>query len=240
MTMARAPRYRVIYDDIVSQIQAGALAPATQLPGENDLARQYQVSRMTVRQALDLLVSDNFVVRKQGVGTFVKEVPARGRRLTRLRSFADELAGPGGEVSSRVVRAETTAAPAEVADAFGVEEGDLANRMTRVRLVDGAPAALQDTWVPYAVAPSLCRQPLVDGSLYRTLTERFGVQLRYADQSMTAVLLTPAHAELLDAAPGGAAQRGRRITFGGAGEIVEFTTSWTLPEFPLLLRIDAE
>ncbi|PXY29008.1 GntR family transcriptional regulator [Prauserella endophytica] len=238
--MAHAPRYRVIYDDIVSQIQEGLLAPAAQLPGENDLARQYGVSRMTVRQALDLLDSDNFVVRRQGSGTFVSETAKRGRRLNRLRSFADEIAGTAGEVSSRVVRAETGPATAEVAAVFGIAEGDVVNRVTRVRLIGGAPAALQDAWVPYSVAPSLCREPLLGGSLYRTLTERFGVQLRYADQSMTGALLTAEQAGLLDAEPGGAVLEARRTTYGAAAEVVEFTTSWTLPAFPVLLRIDAE
>ncbi|WP_223839143.1 GntR family transcriptional regulator [Saccharopolyspora pogona] len=238
--MVRAPRYRIIYDDIVSQIQAGALAPAAQLPGENDLARQYGVSRMTVRQALDLLDSENFVVRKQGSGTFVSETAKRGRRLNRLRSFADEIAGTSGKVSSRIVRAETARATAEVANVFGIAEGDVVNRITRVRLIDNTPAALQDAWVPYAVAPSLCRETLLAGSLYRTLNERFGVQLRYADQSMTGALLTLEQAALLGTEQGRAVLEARRTTYGAAGEIVEFTTSWTLPEFPVLLRIDAE
>lgn len=238
--MTRAPRYQVIYNDLVEQIQSGALAPAAQLPGETDLARQYGVSRMTVRQALDLLDSDRFVVRRQGSGTFVSENVKRGRRLNRLRSFADEIASTSSEVSSRVVRAEAEKADAEVADAFGIAEGDLASHITRVRLIDGCAAALQDAWIPYAVAPSLCREPLLDGSLYRTLSERFGVQLRYADQSMTAALLTEAQAALLDVAPGGAVLEARRRTFDATGGVVELTTSWTLPQFPFLLRIDAE
>ncbi|WNF01198.1 GntR family transcriptional regulator [Streptomyces luomodiensis] len=238
--MSRAPRYQVIYDDLVSQIRSGALAPGARLPGETDLAKQYGVSRMTVRQALDLLDSERFVVRRQGSGTFVSDHAEHGRRLNRLRSFADEVEGDGGTASSRVIRNETAPAPAEVAEVFGAAKGDRANRLTRVRLISGTPAALQDAWVPYSVAPSLSREPLLDGSLYRTLTERFGVELRHADQSMAATLLTAEQAELLDTAPGGAALEVRRTTYGSRGEIVEFTTSWTLPAFPFLLRIDAE
>ncbi|EGX59757.1 GntR family transcriptional regulator [Streptomyces zinciresistens K42] len=229
----------MIYDDLVSQIRSGSLAPGTRLPGETDLARQYGVSRMTVRQALDLLDAERCVVRRQGSGTFVNDHTERGRRLNRLRSFADEVEGDGGQ-SSRVIRCETAPAPAEVAEALGVGAGDTVNRLTRVRLIGGTPAALQDAWVPYSVAPSLSREPLLDGSLYRTLTERFGVELRHADQSMAAALLTDEQAELLATAPGGAALEVRRTTYGSRGETVEFTTSWTLPAFPFLLRIDAE
>jgi GntR family transcriptional regulator len=238
--MSRAPRYQVIYDDLVSQIRSGTLPPAARLPSETDLARQYAVSRMTVRQALDLLDSDRFVVRRQGSGTFVSGHGERGRRLNRLRSFADEIAGTGGAPSSRLVHCAATPMPGEVAEALGGMDDDTANRLTRVRLIDGSPAALQDAWIPYSVAPSLCREPLLDGSLYRTLTERFGVELRYADQSMTATLLTAEQADLLGTEPGTAALEVRRTTYGSRNEIVEFTTSWTLPGFPFLLRIDAE
>ncbi|RDG39365.1 GntR family transcriptional regulator [Streptomyces corynorhini] len=238
--MSRAPRYQVIHDDLVSQIRSGILMPGTRLPSETELARQYGVSRMTVRQALDQLDSHGFVVRRQGSGTYVSEPSERGRRLNRLRSFADEISGTGGEASSRVIRCESAAAPAEVAEVFGCAEGDTANHLTRVRLIGGAPAALQDAWVPYAVAPSLCREPLLNDSLYRTLTERFGVELRHADQSMAATVLTAEQAAPLGTDPGGAALEVHRTTYGSRGEIVEFTTSWTLPGFPFLLRIDAE
>ncbi|MFD5747360.1 GntR family transcriptional regulator [Streptomyces sp. NPDC127033] len=238
--MARAPRYQVIYDDLVLQIRSGTLAPAARLPSETDLARQYGVSRMTVRQALDLLDSDRFVVRRQGSGTFVSGHGERGRRLNRLRSFAEEIEGTGGEPSTRLIHCATTPTPADVAEALGGGHDEPAHRLTRVRLVDGSPAALQDAWIPYAVAPSLCREPLLDGSLYRTLTERFGVELRYADQSMAATLLTAEQAELLGAEPGTPALEVHRTTYGSRGETVEFTTSWTLPGFPFLLRIDAE
>lgn len=238
--MARAPRYRVIYDDIVSQIQSGSLSPGTRLPGENDLARKYSVSRMTVRQALELLDSDNFVTRRHGSGTFVNDAATRGRRLNRLASFADEIAGIAGSVSSRVVRAEEEPVEPEIAAFFGIAEGDVANRVIRVRSIDGAPAALQDTWVPYSVAPSLCREPLLDGSLYRTLTERFGVQLYYADQMMTGSLLTAEQARLLETEQGSAVLHSRRTTFDAKAGVVEYTMSWTLPQFPVLLRIDAE
>ncbi|GAB3570801.1 transcriptional regulator NagR [Amycolatopsis endophytica] len=237
--MKRGPMYRVIYDDIVGQIRSGALAPHAQLPGEHDLARQYGVSRMTVRQALDVLGSDEFVVRKQGSGTFVSDLARHGRRFNRLRSFAAELAGADEPVGSRVIRSEVAEATAEVAERLGITEGDPTNRLTRVRTVGEKPAALQDAWIPYAVAPGLVREPLIEGSLYRTLTERYGVELQYADQALTAAILDAEQAGLLESEAGSPVLAGQRLTHSASG-VVEFTYGWTLPGFPLLLRIDAE
>ncbi|GLU50171.1 GntR family transcriptional regulator [Nocardiopsis ansamitocini] len=238
--MPRSVLYRVIYDDILSQITSGALKAGAKLESEPELARRYQVSRMTVRQALDLLITDELVTRKRGSGTYVRENPRRGRRLNRLRSFAQELAGSDVAVTSRTLSATEEKAPQEVAEGLGLEVDDAVNRIKRLRLVGGVPAAVQDAWVPYAAAPGLARDPLVDGSLYRTLTERHGLKLRWADQTMTAALLEPAEAGALSAPVGGAVLHSLRITYSDTESAVEYTNSWTLPEFPLLLRIDAE
>ncbi|MFC4564823.1 GntR family transcriptional regulator [Nocardiopsis mangrovi] len=238
--MARSVLYRVIYDDISSQITSGALKAGSKLESESELARRYGVSRMTVRQALDLLFTDELVTRKRGSGTYVRENPRRGRRLNRLRSFAQELASPEEAVTSRVLSATEEKAPKQIAQGLGLEIGDAVNRIKRLRLVGGVPAAVQEAWVPYAVAPGLARDPLVEGSLYRTLTEKHGLKLRWADQTMTAALLEPAEAELLSATIGGAVLHSLRVTYSDTERAVEYTNSWTLPEFPLLLRIDAE
>lgn len=238
--MQRRPMYRVINEDLAAQIHAGQLSAGEQLPNEHELAKQYGVSRMTVRQALDILVSDDLVTRRQGIGTFVSEQSRRGRRLNRLRSFSEELAASPQHVSSEVVRAELVNPPADVAVALALGTDDSVSRLTRVRRVNGEPAALQDAWIPYAVAPGIVRDPLVDNSLYRTLTEKHGVDLRWADQSMTATLLEKEEADLLGTTPGVAALYGLRTTYSAGRQPVEYTRGWTLPDFPLLLRIDAE
>ncbi|MGQ4267489.1 GntR family transcriptional regulator [Nocardiopsis changdeensis] len=238
--MARSVLYQVIYDDIAAQITSGRLKAGDKLESEAELSRRYQVSRMTVRQALDRLFSDELVTRKRGSGTYVRENPRRGRRLNRLRSFAQELAGPAEAVTGRVLSATEEKAPSDVARGLGLKPGDAVSRIRRIRFVGEAPAALQDAWIPYAVAPGLARNPLVEGSLYRTLTEEHGLRLRWADQTLTPALLEPAEAELLSAPAGGAVLHSLRVTYSDTERAVEYTNSWTLPEFPLLLRIDAE
>lgn len=238
--MPRSALYQVIYDDLFSQITSGTLKAGSKLESEPELARRYQVSRMTVRQALDLLFAEELVSRKRGSGTYVRENPRRGRRLNRLRSFAEEIAGSNEAVTSQILSASEEKAPKKVAEGLGLEVNGPVNQIRRLRLVDGVPAAVQDAWVPYAVAPGLARKPLLDGSLYRTLTERHGLKLRWADQTMTAALLEPAEAELLSAKVGGAVLHSLRITYSDTERAIEYTNSWTLPEFPMLLRIDAE
>lgn len=238
--MQHQPMYRAISDDLTAQILSGTISAGDQLPNEHDLAKQYSVSRMTVRQALDLLVADDLVYRRQGVGTFVSEQSRRGRRLNRLRSFSEELASSPQSVTSEIIRSELAHPTKEVASALGLGSDDSVSRLTRVRRVNGEPAALQDAWIPYSVAPGIIRDPLLNNSLYRTLAEKHGVTLRWADQSMTATKLGNEEAKLLEVKPGVAALYGLRTTYSAQKQPVEYTRGWTLPDFPLLLRIDAE
>lgn len=236
--MAGVPRYQAIEADLSAQIATGELAPEARLPSEHELAERYDVSRMTVRQALDRLESSRLIVRLQGSGNFVSTAQVQGRHLSSLRSFSDDLIGARRKVSTRVLRLEVVPAPQAVAEVLHLTPGQEVIHFERVRLVDGHPAALQDSWIPYSVAPGLARDGVIGGSLYLTLRQRYGVKLQWADQIMTAAELTRRQGEVLEAAAGTAVLSTRRTTFSANGKPVEFAESWTLPGYPLITKID--
>ena len=132
--MPDLPLYQVIVGDIRAGIRLGEFSPGAQLPSETDLGRRYQVSRMTVRQALNLLASEGLVTRKQGSGTYVNEA-RRGRRIKSLRSFGDEVADIDAELTNRVVLADVVQPSEVVADALGLTIEDHVSRLRRVRPV---------------------------------------------------------------------------------------------------------
>jgi GntR family transcriptional regulator len=108
-----------------------------------------------------------------------------------------------------------------------------------VRVVDGTPAAIQESWLSYAVAPGIAREELVDGSLYRTLAERWGLRVRWAEQEISATPATSEQAEWLEVAVGSPLVAIIRRTFGDGSKHIEYARSWTRPEFPLIMRLDA-
>lgn len=237
--MARLPMYRVIEKDLTAQIESAELKPNAKLPGEHALASRYGVSRMTVRQALNQLEAGSLITKQRGSGTFVSPLTSRGRRLNRLKSFSEELSEGRHSVTTRVLRFELEHAAAAESSALRVPEGRELTRFARLRLVDGQTAAMQDSWIPYSVAPGLVRDGIIEGSLYRTLRERYGIELKWADQIMTAALLDEALAQTLGVEPGSAVLHTTRTTYDDSGEAVEYAQSWTLPEFPLSARIEA-
>ena len=86
-TPKNAPLYQQIYDEIKDAIEKGVYAPKERIPSELELAEQYEVSRITVRRAVEELCSDGYLVKQQGRGTFVSSIasftPRRCRRLPR-------------------------------------------------------------------------------------------------------------------------------------------------------------
>lgn len=233
--MATRPMYEVIRDDLLDRINTGALAPESRLPSEKELAERYGVSRMTVRQAFDALVRERLVVRRRGAGSFVAPRRARSRRLNRLVPFGDEVTE---DVVTTEIRRAVLAPPGEIAEVLGLAEAAEAVRLVRLRTVDGTPAAVQESWVPVAAAPGLARAELVAGSLYRTLAERCGIAVSWAEQEITACAATKELAGLLEVAVRAPLVEAHRTTHDDTGRAVEHARSWTRPEFPFVVRLD--
>ncbi len=232
--------YRVIADDLLARISNGEFPVSSRLPTETELAARYGVSRMTARQAVDQLENARLVVRHRGSGSYVRAMPGRTRGMNSLRSFAEELTTAGSTVESRVLaQEELDTAPEDVRDDLAAAGASRFVRLARVRLVDGVPAAYQEAWVPFHVAPGLAREELSGQSLYRTFAERYGIELGWGDQQISAEPATKALAAILEVQPGTCLLTIRRITYSDKNFPVEAVRSWTRPEFPLAVQLNA-
>lgn len=231
--------YQTIYQDLSDQIVAGVLKPGEKLASEADIAAQYGVSRMTVRQAMDLLGADGAVVKRRGAGTFVAKHETIFRRLNRLHSFREETGRPEAEVTATVLVQEVAQPPANVMERLGLRPRQDAVHLVRLRMLNGEPAAIQATWIPYGLAPQLARLDMRRSSLYHVLDEQFGIRLRWAEQEITASAATDQQAKWLSVKPGTPLIATTRIAYQASGAATEFTNGWTRPENPLLIRLDA-
>lgn len=237
--MSPVPIYETIFTDLHEQIHSGALAPRERLPSETELAAQYGVSRMTVRQAMDLLEAQHLVLKRRGAGTFVTSPRPTFRRMNRLRPFQEEAGVDEPAVTTVMKLKSSSRPPAVVREKLELTPEQEAIRIVRVRVVNGEPAAIQDSWLPFALAPDLVREDLIGSSLYRTLAERFNVHLRWAEQEITASAATAEQAEWLSIKRGSPLIATTRIAYQDGGAPAEYSRGWTRPQFPLLVRLDA-
>lgn len=201
-------------------IERGVIGPEEPLPAERDLATRFDVSRITVRKALEALVADGLLVRRRGAGTFVA---ARvEKQFAKLSSFTEDMGLRGRTVSSRwLLRAAGEVTPDD-AMALGLGPGEVVHRFHRVRLADGLPMAIEQATVP---GSALSGPDKVGASLYQAL-EAAGVRPVRALQRLRAVSFTAEQAALLGMDAGAAGLFIERRGFLEDGRAVEATRSW--------------
>src|SRR5512143_2788530 len=148
------PLYTQLKDSLVGDISAGRYAPNQRLPSERELSVHYNVSRMTVRQALLELVRDGMIYTRTGKGTFVAE-PKIDQRLRTLSGFTQDVNARGGRPTSQVLEFKVIAAPSDIATALRLSLGTETIMLSRLRLADGDPLAIETAYVPEKMFPGL-------------------------------------------------------------------------------------
>lgn len=192
------------------------------IPSERELATAHDVSRATVRQALRQLIEEKRLYTVQGKGTFV--AGERIQSQLHLASFTEDMRRRGMVATTLVRRAEISDPPLEARAALGLDEGERAWWIERLRLANGTPMALESGWYSLRAAADLGDQDL-SSSLYAVLAERHGVHIDSAEQTVWAETVDGTTAEALGVATGAPALVFRRSS-RAAGKPVEYVTSW--------------
>lgn len=215
---SRAPLYLQLQHVLRSAIERHVLVPDEALPPERDLAEAYNVSRVTVRKALDGLVHARMLTRRQGAGTFVA---ARvEKNFATISSFTEDMLSRGRQPHSEwLSRSEGTVMPEESL-ALGLGPGTPVYRLSRIRYADGESMALEYATVPKDSLESL---EAVGDSLYEALGKDRPARVL---QRLRAVLFTPEQSLLLGIEPGSAGLEIERRGFSASGRTVEFTKSY--------------
>jgi GntR family transcriptional regulator len=199
----RAPLYQQLQRALRDAIEDNRLAADEALPPERELAEEFGISRITVRKALDALVGEGMLTRRQGAGTFVT---ARGetrveKSFSKLSSFSEDMISRGRRPESVWLSRSAGTVTPEEALTLGLSPGSVVYRFNRIRYADGEPMALE-----YSTVPGFClaSEMSVGESLYEALDQHSARPAR-ALQRLRAILFTGERAKLMgieDGAPG--------------------------------------
>lgn len=201
-------------------IVGGALPPGSRLDNEIELSRLLNLSRPTVRRAMDHLVNQGLIVRRRGVGTRV--VQPKVRRPLGLTSLYDDLLAAGQVPATRVLRNEERAADATVAAALDLEEGAPVVHLVRLRSVSDRPIAKMTNYLP-AGRWEISTEAVEAGGLYQVLRAA-GVILHAATQTIGARKATAEESKVLDEPRGAALLTMQRVAYDDHGVPVEHGT----------------
>jgi GntR family transcriptional regulator len=221
----RIPLYYQLENFLRERIMSGAFGPGARLPTENELIRQYGVSRITVRQALSALAKEGLIERRQGKGTFATERKATWRAFENrvdLTGSLDELLAAGEGATFNVLEVNRVEADTQEADLLAVEPGEIVYRIKRVNLRDDKPYGVTVNFLPAAVGDRLTNEDLRYGMFLRLMETRFGIKLKSAKQRIGATLADPQLARLLDVRVGAPLLSIERTSYSTEDRPVEF------------------
>ena len=193
------PAYYQIALDVRKRILQQEWQVQQKIPSETELAKAYGVSRVTMRQAIAELVKDGILERKRGSGTFVNLKPLP---LTHDLSLPHILAGRfrkmGLETSSKIIKAQTFPDPfPDVQKNLQISEETAIAYLKRILLIGDQATALNRSWFDDSLCPGIAEHDLIDGSLSKTLRERYGLVPAYANNWLEVIRGTQETADLL-------------------------------------------
>jgi len=217
------PLYYQIEQDLLRQIDKGELKPGDQLPSEAQISRQYGVSRITARRALENLVQQGIVYSRQGIGSFVAY--ARIREMSGFRSFSEDILARGLKPSSRVVELAESDPDAETIRRLALAPGERVYCLRRVRLADDQPVADEVAYLPVRLFPGLQEYDFGQLSLFEVLRNRYQIFPTWADAVLEASAATPEIARQLGMKVNEPVLLALRQSFTASFEVVEFVRS---------------
>ncbi|CNH41399.1 GntR family transcriptional regulator [Yersinia aldovae] len=189
-----APIYQRVKLAIIRQIRTGTWQPHQRVPSESELVAELGVSRMTINRALRELTSEGFLIRMQGVGTFVAEAKAHSA-LLEVHNIADEITARGHRHNCKILQLQARAATSEEAVALGIQPGQQLFYSQIVHYENDFPVQVENRCVNPATAPDYIKQDFNQITPYSYLTQV--APLTEGEHIVEAIMPTPAERQLL-------------------------------------------
>ena len=193
-------KYKIICDDMAQNIRNGLYLGSKKLPTEEELIEKYQVSRNTIRKAIDLLTRKGLVIPIQGSGVFIRNVSCNG--AINLEDFNGLTEGFGPEqVTTKVISFKLIDADEKLATTMQCEIGTPIYYIERLRSVSGKPYVIEYSYYNKDYIPYLSEE-IVSGSIYKYIREELKKQIGFVDREITAGILNEHDARELGLTPG--------------------------------------
>lgn len=214
------PLHAQIAEVLRTKIQNEEFGDRENFPSERELAEQYTVSRMTVRQALQKLRHEGLIYHERGVGTFVnnRKIDVHTRNLN---GFSEEMISLGLVPSSRVLDFRRELANDDVKRDLQLGAGAEVVYLERLRIADDEPMAFERTYLPAYMFPKLEEIDLKKKSLYQVLTENYDLQMHHAEEVLEAAAATKRVAGQLGIRVGAPVLVVHRVVFSESNQPVE-------------------
>lgn len=190
------PIYYQMIQYIRNQVASHFWNEDDMIPSERELCEKHEISRITVRQAIESLVNEGILYRRRGIGTFVSRQKV-DQVLAKPTNFTTDMLSMGMKPSSKTLKCGLLAATKEIAKILEINEGDNIIELCRLRLANDKPMAVEQAFIVQEAAESILNTPMDNKSLYSVLKDKCGInivsakqtiQIAYSDQEFSHIL----------------------------------------------------
>lgn len=221
LSLSPVPLYTQIKEILRTRILDGTYQAHQQMPSESELTRSFDVSRITVRQALGDLQKEGLIFKIHGKGTYVSQ-PKAFQNLGKLQGFGEAMASMGYETLSQVVSFKIVPADKIVAKKLGLDETEMVSEIRRVRYLNRAPISLDVSYLPRTVGERLIKEDLAHRDIFLILENDYGYSLGQAELQIEAMLADESLGRLIHLQEGSPVLRIERLTFTTDNQPLDF------------------
>lgn len=218
---SKVPLHQQIYEILRKKIAREDWAPGNPFPTEVELMDTYQVSRITIRQVMDRLVSEGLVYRQQGRGSFVAQATLE-QGLTRIISFTEDMRRRGLVPETKILAQEIIAAGKDVSTALMIHPGDQVAYLRRLRFANHEPLCIEESHLIHRMCPGIFETDFTTHSLRETLEKKYSIHIMRANQKIHAIIAGPETCRLFQVESPAAFLFIERVSFNEWDQPVEF------------------
>ena len=216
--------YNQLIDILIADIKNN-LQPNHKMLSEREICTKYNISRTTVRQALQELENIGYIYKVTGKGTFVSNTSQPRGNLSEGYSFTEQMRSIGKVPRTEVLTFEVVKCYTEIAEQMQLKAGDQVYFLKRLRLADEVPMMLEISYLPEHLFPNLEQQLIQRKPLYDIIKENYGETISLANEEFAAGLVKAKAAKLLDVQTNNPCLNLKRTTFNNKNQVLELTFS---------------
>lgn len=219
-------KYNYIAGVVRKKIIDGDYEINQKLPSEKELGAEFSASKLTIKKALDILVSEGLIIKRRGAGTFVKSlsVDEMERLIIDNQMRGTTAFNPGKTVTSKVLDFSVILAPEKVSKKLNIAEKSFVYEIYRVRLVEEQPTVMEKMYMPIDLIVGLKKED-IEGSIYEYIEEKLGLTIQSGHRTITVRKVTDFEAEELNLEQGDPVAVAEQTGYLGTGVPFEYSIS---------------
>lgn len=184
--MSKVAKYFIVKQDIINKINTSEFKPNQIIPSENELCKQYNVSRITIRKAIDELVFEGLLYRLKGKGCFIRE--HENLKISRIYSFTEAIKNAGKIPSKKQIFLKKELPNEEISKKLELKKNDYVYIIKCIYFADDIPYCLNTSYLPEKYFSNLHCFNFNDNSLYQVLRTFYNTSFTRAKQVINSVI----------------------------------------------------